>query len=447
MPVRQWVLSLPYRLRYLLAWDHALARAVLGVYVRVLLGFQRHRARRYAVRDGRSGCVTVIQRFGGGLNLNLHFHTLLFDGVFFAEGEEGALGFRPLPPPNDDEVGVVLARIAARVQRLLKRRGLDPGDADLLQADPVVEESPALAGISGASIQGRIALGPRAGARVWRVGADPDAPWVLSTAPRHAHLAGFDLHANVAMPAADRTRLEQLCRYLLRPAVAQDRLRLLDDGRIALTLKTAWADGTRQLVFEPLELLEKLAALTPRPRINLVLYHGVASRRDPPHDLSAAQAVDRISRSRRLFALDRHDQILLAAPLEREADGIAGCQGLEKLRARCLEGPRRPWHEARNRLVSQEDDGLVHEDNSHDAACDPGARVVGLAWAELGGARQRLAKLTGLAAPAYVAQAEANHEGQPDQDDYPPEAHRVLSGCARPALARTRVRTRVARLL
>jgi len=45
---------------------------------------------------------------------------------------------------------------------------------------------------------------------------------VLSTAPRHAHLAGFDLHANVAVPAADRPRLEQLCRYLLRPAVAQD---------------------------------------------------------------------------------------------------------------------------------------------------------------------------------------------------------------------------------
>lgn len=49
----------------------------------------------------------------------------------------------------------------------------------------------------------------------------------------------------------------------------------MDDGRIMLTLKTAWADGTRHLVFEPLELLEKLAALTPRPRINLVLYHGV----------------------------------------------------------------------------------------------------------------------------------------------------------------------------
>jgi len=143
----------------------------------------------------------------------------------------GALDFRPLPPPTDEEVGVVLARIAARVQRLLKRRGFEASDADLLQADPVVEYSPALAGISSASIQGRIALRPRAGGRVWRVGADPDAPWVLSTAPRHAHLVGFDLHANVEVPAADRPRLEQLCRYLLRPAVAQDRLRLLDDGR------------------------------------------------------------------------------------------------------------------------------------------------------------------------------------------------------------------------
>jgi Putative transposase len=109
VPVRQWVLNLPYRLRYVLAWDHGLARAVLAVSVRVLLGFQRHRARRYGSRAGRSGSVTVIQRFGRGLNLNVHFHTLLLDGVFF-EGQEGALEFRPLPPPTDDEVGGVLAR-------------------------------------------------------------------------------------------------------------------------------------------------------------------------------------------------------------------------------------------------------------------------------------------------------------------------------------------------
>jgi hypothetical protein len=111
---------------------------------------------------------------------------------------------------------------------------------------------------------------------VWRVGADPDTPWVLSTAPRHAHLAGFDLHANVWVAAHDRAGLERLCRYVLRPPFAQERLRLRSDGRIALELKTAWHDGTRELVFEPLELLERLVAMTPRPETNLLICHGSA---------------------------------------------------------------------------------------------------------------------------------------------------------------------------
>ncbi len=64
VPVRQWVLSLPHWLRYVLAWDHGLCRAVLAVHVQALLGFQRRRARRLGVRDGRSGSLTVIQRFG-----------------------------------------------------------------------------------------------------------------------------------------------------------------------------------------------------------------------------------------------------------------------------------------------------------------------------------------------------------------------------------------------
>jgi len=52
-------------------------------------------------------------------------------------------------------------------------------------------------------------------------------------------------------------------------------LRLRADGRVVLALKSAWTDVTRQLLFEPLTLLEKLAALIPRPPINPVLYHGV----------------------------------------------------------------------------------------------------------------------------------------------------------------------------
>src|SRR5499433_2149780 len=60
---------------------------------------------------------------------------------------------------------------------------------------------------------------------------------------------------------------------------AQERLRLRSDGRVALELKTAWHDGTRELVFEPLEFLERLAAMTPRPEKNLLICHGLLAPR------------------------------------------------------------------------------------------------------------------------------------------------------------------------
>lgn len=66
-----------------------------------------------------------------------------------------------------------------------------------------------------------------------------------------------------------------MCRYLFRPPVGQHRLRRLLDGRVALALQREWADGTTHLIFEPNELLERLAILVPRPRVNLCLYHGV----------------------------------------------------------------------------------------------------------------------------------------------------------------------------
>ena len=273
VPVRQWVLSLPHWLRYLLAWDHGLCRAVLAVHVQALPAFQRRRARRLGVRDGQTGTLTVIQRFGGALNLNIHFHTLVLDGAFTTSAPEG-MQFHPTPPPTDVEVARLLTTIRAGILRWLGRRGLGP-EAEGSRVDPVAEESPVLAGLSSASVQGRVALGPRAGARSLALGRDPEAEWVTSGGPRHAHIEGFDLHANVAVRGEDWEGREQLCRYLLRPAVAQDRLRRTEDGRIVLELKRPWQDGTSHLVFEPLDLLARLAALTPRPRINLIVYHGV----------------------------------------------------------------------------------------------------------------------------------------------------------------------------
>ena len=232
--MRQWVVSLPHRLRYLLAWDHKLCRAVLGVAVRAVLGFYRRRARCAGVPDGRSGAVTVIQRFGSGLQLNVHFHSLVLDGVF-VEAADGTLAFHAAEPLRDEEVARLLASIYRRIQRLLVRRSLDVDDAR--DIDPLAEQSPALAGISSASIQGRIALGPRAGARVLQIGREPGAPWVTSRGPCQAHLEGFDVHANITVAANDRAGTERLCRYMLRPPVAQERLSLTPDGLVVVTLK------------------------------------------------------------------------------------------------------------------------------------------------------------------------------------------------------------------
>ena len=308
LPVRQWVLTLPYRLRYALAWDHRLCRAVLAVFVRAVLGFERRRAARRGMPGGAGGAVTAIQRFGSALNTNVHFHTLVAQGVF-VEDAEGRRRFVPLPAPTDQEITRLLAAVRRRIVQLVARDGIDLEEpsGELQAADERLFECPLYAEIQGAAVAGRVVTGPRAGRPVQRLGRDRYATEVTSTGPLHAHLDGFDLHAAVAVPAGDRARLEHLCRYVLRPPLAQERLELTPDGAVVLRLRRPWSDGTRAIRFEPSEFLEKLASMIPKPRINLLVYHGVFA----PHAHARKDAVRR--------AREGAGQVAVAAP--REAGG------------------------------------------------------------------------------------------------------------------------------
>lgn len=289
LPVRQWVLTTPHRLRYALAYDQRLCRRVLAVFIRAVLSFERRRARRHGVADGRGGAVTSIQRFGSAANLNVHFHSLVVQGVFAGDGAR----FVPLPGPSDRDVWRVLAPVRRRIVRIAQRHGIDlegDGIVDGSRRDEIAEESPLLAGLAAASVEGRSAIGADAGSRAVRLGRAPETtPDDGSGAPCHAHIAGFDLHAGVAVPAGDRQRLEHLCRYVLRPPIAQDALSIDPDGRVRLALRRPWRDGTRALLFDPLDFLGRLAALTPKPRVNLLLYHGVFA----PHAARRRAAVSR----------------------------------------------------------------------------------------------------------------------------------------------------------
>ncbi len=274
-PVRQWVLSLPFSLRYRLAYDASLTNAVLAIFVRAVFASLRRRARTHCnLARTECGAVTFVQRFGDALNLNLHFHSLVLDGVYARE-IPGAFRFHPLPPPEDREVARLAGAIARRVVRLLERRGLAGADGrageDLLQRD-----EPLLAALAAASVAGRVATGRRAGQLIMRMGDRTDAEDLPKLAgERCASVGGVSLHANVAVPARDRRRLERLCRYVARPPLATQRLSRLGDGRLLYRLKHRWRDGTTHVVFEPQELVERLAALIPPPRFHGARYHGV----------------------------------------------------------------------------------------------------------------------------------------------------------------------------
>ncbi|MBX3276307.1 MAG: transposase zinc-binding domain-containing protein [Sandaracinaceae bacterium] len=137
VPIRQWVCSLPWALRYLLAYDRRLCAAALAAFVGAVTRSLRWRATRQlglrSVEDAFVGAVTFIQRSDSALRLNVparmachasheHRHTLALDGVYVRD-LEGALVFHALPPPSGDEVADVAARAHAALLGVLERHG------------------------------------------------------------------------------------------------------------------------------------------------------------------------------------------------------------------------------------------------------------------------------------------------------------------------------------
>ena len=120
----------------------------------------------------------------------------------------------------------------------------------------------------------RIAFGPRAGQKVLTMqGAMPREKDFKQTLC--ADIDGFSLHAAVRCGPGDRQALEQLCRYIARPALANERVQTNAVGQVVFKLKTAWRDGTTHLDMSPLVFMQRLAALVPRPRLHLIRFHGV----------------------------------------------------------------------------------------------------------------------------------------------------------------------------
>ncbi len=100
---------------------------VLGIVYRTIATYLIKKAGQ-THKSARTGAVTLIQRFGSALNLNIHYHMLFLDGVY-VDGVNGTR-FRWVKAPTTQELTQLAHTIAHRAGRFLERQGLLERDAE-----------------------------------------------------------------------------------------------------------------------------------------------------------------------------------------------------------------------------------------------------------------------------------------------------------------------------
>nr|WP_252361447.1 transposase [Pseudomonas asiatica] len=273
-PVRQWVLSFPYPLRFLFASKPEAIGPVLGIVQRVIAGWLADQAG-IDRASAQCGAVTLIQRFGSALNLNIHFHMLWLDGVYVEATElpRRELRLHRVRAPTTAQLIQLAATIAHRVCRHLTRKGWLEGEGESAFLADSAAGDDSMDGLRMSSITYRIATGRDAGCKVVTLQTLPgDAGSLEGEAGK---VGGFSLHAGVAAEAHESHKLEKLCRYITRPAISEQRLSISPQGRVRYQLKTPWRNGTTHVEWDAVDFIAKLAALVPPPRAHLTRFHGV----------------------------------------------------------------------------------------------------------------------------------------------------------------------------
>jgi Putative transposase len=258
-------------LRFLLAHDSHALKMVLDAFTSAIFSWLRRKTKRKQNGaegvEPQPGSVTFIQKFGSALELNVHIHAVFTDGAFI-EDVKGQLQFVRAAAPTLEDIRHIAEKIARRAHKWLERR-MQEGDL----GQDFEEKNPLLAACYKASLLYLKALGEQAGQPLMRIISESS---VKDNSERCLRtVMGFNLHASNPIEANDRQGLERQLRYMGRPPISESRLEQTSDGHIVVRFKKAWSNGTNSIVLTASEFLERLVALVPLPRKNMVRYHGV----------------------------------------------------------------------------------------------------------------------------------------------------------------------------
>jgi hypothetical protein len=224
VPVRQFVISFPKRIRYFLQ-THKILQAVLRIVVdeirKGLIACSPDRLK------PKVGAISFIQHFGNTLNFHPHFHLIVADGVFDTKNDTLYFHEAFLTP---DDISDTQDSIQNRVLRYFAKQKFF--DKEAVEKMLTYENS------------------------------------------------GFSLDAKVRIQSWDREGLERLIRYCARPCFASENLRW-NGPFLSYRLPKPSHTGKRFIQLDPLEFIEKISRFIPYPRRHRRHYHGVFAPSSP----------------------------------------------------------------------------------------------------------------------------------------------------------------------
>ena len=259
---RQWVLVVPKRLRYFINQRPDLAGHLSTIFAREIDRFLRQKG------SGVPAQLHFIQRFGGALNLHIHVHAVVSDGIFEVKSSLGRkeLVFTRVPYPTEEELPVIVTAIRRKLIRRICRMGmLDRGAAGNMLS------------------------------------------WNNS---------GFSIHEEVAIDERDRAGLERLLRYCSRPALSVARLIYSARTKTVVYRCEKQEGRTELLTLTPIEFLRRWGLLMPPPNKNLIHYYGALAPRSPLRALLVAKAAKETGRVQLTGKVDK---------LKKKAGSWAAC--------------------------------------------------------------------------------------------------------------------------